>query len=138
MSKYPEPTVGTYIRNKKGEILLVKSPKWKNGVWTIPGGHIEIGESIEETAKRETLEEVGVRIEKVRLFATWEAVFSKEFYKKKHFIFLQCECLIKDGETIKVDNREITKATWFTLEESLKQNLEKYTRKAIEILARGK
>ena len=138
MSKYPEPTVGLFIRNRKEEILLVKSPKWKNEVWTVPGGHIEIGETIEKTAKREALEEVGVKIEKIRLFATWEAIFSKQFYKKKHFIFLQCECLIKEGEKVKIDNREITESAWFSLKKALKQNLERYTRKAIEVLVRGK
>ena len=41
--KFPEPIVGGLIFNKKGELLLVKSPKWLNR-YSIPGGHIEVGE----------------------------------------------------------------------------------------------
>ena len=37
---YPELTVGALILHKSGEILLVKSYKWKD-FWTVPGSHIE-------------------------------------------------------------------------------------------------
>jgi len=54
------------IRNKEGEILLLKKSKKitdKYGgkpYWDIPGGRIEKGCSVVETLKREVLEEVGV------------------------------------------------------------------------------
>ena len=31
--------------------------------WTVPGGHIELGETVEETLKREIKEEIGLEIE---------------------------------------------------------------------------
>lgn len=37
--------------------------------WDIPGGHIEAGESPEETVRRETWEETGVELGSIRLFA---------------------------------------------------------------------
>jgi nucleoside triphosphatase len=45
--EYPEPVVGAFIFNDGGEVLLVKSPKW-DVEYTIPGGHIELGETIEK------------------------------------------------------------------------------------------
>lgn len=50
--KYPEPIVGALIFNNKDEIFLMKSHKWE-GKYVIPGGHIELGETIEEALKRE-------------------------------------------------------------------------------------
>lgn len=53
MQQFPrgiEVVSGTIIRNREGEILLTKSPKWNNK-WVIPGGHIEPGESILHAAK---------------------------------------------------------------------------------------
>ena len=50
---YPEPTVGALIINNKKEILLVKSHKWLNNKYSVPGGHVEIGESFEEAIIRE-------------------------------------------------------------------------------------
>ena len=44
---YPEPTVGALIVNKEGRILLTKSHKWFDK-YTLPGGHIEVGETMKE------------------------------------------------------------------------------------------
>ncbi len=60
--KYPrgvEVVVGVIIENPKGEILLVKSPKWGNK-WTIPGGHVDAGESITQAVIREAKEETSL------------------------------------------------------------------------------
>jgi len=39
------------IEDSEGKILLVKYPKWHNK-WTMPGGHIELGEKIEDLQLR--------------------------------------------------------------------------------------
>jgi hypothetical protein len=44
---FPEPTVGALIVNKEGKILLTKSHKWFDK-YTLPGGHIEVGETMKE------------------------------------------------------------------------------------------
>ena len=64
---YPEPIVGAFILNDNNEILLMVSPKWDNQ-YTVPGGHIEIGETIAETVVRETKEEIGIDIEFIKVF----------------------------------------------------------------------
>lgn len=56
MMKYPEPTVGAIIYNPDNKVLLCKAHKW-NDKYIIPGGHIELGEKMEEALKREILEE---------------------------------------------------------------------------------
>jgi len=84
--KYPEPTVGGLILNTKGELLLVESPKWKRG-YTIPGGHVELGETLVGALHRELKEEVGLKVEEPELLMIQEAIFSKEFYRKRHFVF---------------------------------------------------
>src|SRR6266516_4409321 len=83
---YPEPTVGALIVNKDGKILLTKSHKWFDK-FTLPGGHIEVGETMEEAVKREVKEEVGLAVEVVEFLLMQEAIFAKEFWQKKHFIF---------------------------------------------------
>lgn len=135
MSKYPEPTTGAFIRNKKGALLLVKSPKWGN-YWTVPGGHIEIGETIEESVIREVKEEVGIKVKLLRVFSTLEAIFSKQFHKRKHFIFLQCECLMEKDQPIKLDGREIINYKWFPLESAKKlKNVNEFSKKSIKLLS---
>jgi len=54
------------ILNENGRLLLMK--RTDNGCWGIPGGSMEPGESLEETIKRETLEETGLEIGAMSLY----------------------------------------------------------------------
>lgn len=52
------------------------------GTWTVPGGHLEFGETFEETARREVLEETSITIKDVRLGALTNDMFEPEH---KHY-----------------------------------------------------
>ena len=46
---------------KDGEVLLAKRGKQPNlGLWSLPGGHVELGETLQQAAKRELMEETGI------------------------------------------------------------------------------
>lgn len=127
--KYPELTVGALIVNKKGEILLVKSPKWFDN-YTIPGGHAELGEHLETALIREIQEEVGLDIEIKKLLNWQEAIYSKEFYTPKHFIFFAYYCTT-DNPKVKIDGREIIEFVWIKPEKASKLKIDSFTRKTI-------
>jgi nucleoside triphosphatase len=128
--KYPEPTVGALIVNDAGDILLVQSYKWQN-FWSVPGGHIELGERAEETVKREVKEEVGLDIEPVKMLMVQQAVYSKNFLAPRHFIFLDFLCRTKSS-TVKLDQWEIQESKWVAPEAALKEKLEEFTRNLVE------
>jgi len=117
MAEYPEPVVGAFILNDKNEILLINSPKWDNQ-YTVPGGHIEIGETIAETVIRETKEEVGIDVEFIKVFNHQENIFDPKFHTKKHFIFLDCLCKAKTFD-IKLDGIEAVNSKWFKFDDAL-------------------
>ncbi len=48
-----------------------------NGSWGVPGGAMELGESTEETARRELLEETGLKVDELLLFGVFSG---KELY----------------------------------------------------------
>ena len=133
MKVYPEPIVGAFILNKNNQILLVQSHKWQHGIWHVPRGHIEMGESIEKATIREVKEEVGLDVEFVEVFAVFEAIYPADFARKKHFIFLECKCIAKNDQ-VNIDNDEISRAEWFDIKEIKKINLENFTNKAIKKL----
>jgi len=61
--KYLRATVGAFIENKAGKILLIRSPKWLEGnLWLCPSGGIEYGESPVEACIREAKEETGLEV----------------------------------------------------------------------------
>lgn len=58
------------IRNERGELLL-QERKEPGGRWCFPGGLMELGESLEETARREVFEETALRLGSLRLIGVY-------------------------------------------------------------------
>ena len=59
--KYPNQHEGSTVFFTDGlrVLLLKRSSETYNGMWCLPGGHAESGESDRETAEREVVEEIG-------------------------------------------------------------------------------
>ncbi len=110
----PKVGLGVYIR-KDGKILLGKRKNTHGaGTWSAPGGHLEMNETWEECAKRETLEETGLEIENVRFMTATNDVFPDV---GKHYITLAMAADWKSGEP---QNREPEKCEgwdWFAWDE---------------------
>jgi 8-oxo-dGTP diphosphatase len=68
---------------KDGKILLGKRlSAHGNGEYASPGGHLEFGESFEECARRETMEEAGITIKNVR----FQFLGNLTDYPGKHYV----------------------------------------------------
>src|SRR5215472_14084982 len=63
------PAAVALVTNDAGEILLIR--RTDNGNWALPGGAIEMGESVAEAAVRETFEETGIRVEVTGLLGVY-------------------------------------------------------------------
>ncbi len=102
---FPEPTVGIFIFNPGGELLLTKTHKWR-GKYGIPGGHIELGESAIEAARREAKEETGLEIRDIEYLCWQECIYDEQFWKPRHFIFIDFTARMNGGEVMLNDEAE--------------------------------
>ena len=63
-SKLLHPVVHLHVFNSQGDLYLQKRPAWKDiqpGKWdTAVGGHVDLGESVEQALRREAREELGI------------------------------------------------------------------------------
>jgi ADP-ribose pyrophosphatase YjhB (NUDIX family) len=101
---------------KAGRYLLIKeaAPKWEEK-WFFPGGNVKDGESPEEGAIRETMEEAGCG---VTLNGIVYMRYYPSFFEGKIHIFYAAT-LVGDGIKITGDKHSLS-VKWFTYEELAK------------------
>lgn len=128
---FPEPTVGVFVFNPSGELLLLKSHKWPDQ-YVVPGGHVELGERMEDAVIRETKEETGLDVFDLEFIIFQEFIYDPSFWKPRHFIFFDYAC--KTNFTDVQLNEEAESYVWVTLDEAIKLPLDSYTRVCIEKL----
>jgi nucleoside triphosphatase len=125
---FPEPTVGVFIFNTKGELLLLQSHKWP-GKYVVPGGHVELGERMEHAAIREAKEETGLDIHDLRFLCWQEFVYDPSFWKRRHFIFFDYACRVESTDVVLNDEAE--GHIWIEAEKALDLPIDAYTRVSI-------
>jgi 8-oxo-dGTP diphosphatase len=76
----PRPLVGvSTVVHHEGKVLLVErsKPPWE-GLWSLPGGHVEWGETLRDAAVREVLEETGIVVAILRLIDAVDVIHHDE------------------------------------------------------------
>jgi len=123
---YPEATVGALVVNDRREVLLVTSKKWGDK-YTVPGGHIELGERAEDAIVREVKEETGLDCVAVELLIVQQAIYPKDYHKHEHYLFMDYVCRATSSD-VRLDGRELQSYIWVKAEDALKLDLEEFTR----------
>ena len=95
-SKLLHPVVHLHVFNKAGDIYLQKRPEWKDiqpGHWdTAVGGHIDLGENVDQALHREVDEELGITFEEAEALPSY--VFESERERELVYPFR----LVYEGE----------------------------------------
>jgi len=133
--KYPEPAVSALIIAPTGQVLFIQSPKWGNR-WSLPAGHVELGERTEDAIVREVKEETGLDVKPIELLTVQEAVFPVEFHERRHFISIDYLCRVQDPR-IELDGLELHGCLWVDPDEALDLDMLHLSRNVlVEYLAR--
>jgi 8-oxo-dGTP diphosphatase len=106
----PKVGVGVIVI-KDGKVLLGKRKgAHGEGSWAFPGGHLEFGESIEDCAKREVMEEVGITIKQIEKFTFTNDIFAEE---NKHYITCYVRAMYDSGEVQIMEPHKCEGWDWF-------------------------
>ena len=107
-----EKSCGGIVINNKNEILLVHHNK---GHWDLPKGHVEEGETEEQTAIREVKEETGIDVEVDSNFRYTTKYSPKEGVMKEVVFFLARNL----NSATKAQEEEVSEVKWFTFKEAI-------------------
>jgi len=133
--EYPDqPLVGVgAIIIDAGRVVLVKRghPPLA-GEWSIPGGVLEVGETVREAAIREALEETGLTVEPGELLGVFDRVVRDEAGRTQyHYVLIDFLCHRIAGDPHGAG--DAVEARWFTKEEAARLPLPKDTAEVIRL-----
>ncbi len=124
MKTYPKIAVGGIII-RGNEILLGKRrDKPDRYKWAIPGGKLELNETLEDGLKREMLEETGLTVEVKNIVGISEIII-----KNFHYVILDYMCIPQDG--VEKAGSDALKLKYFHME-SLGDDVNESTREFVK------
>lgn len=131
-NKKPKGTVSyatLLLMNEKSEVLLLrrKGASFGNGLYSLPGGKIESGETALEAVKREVQEEIGINIEQCNLVH----VVDRQGPETEFYVFV-FKPLIWQGTPLNGELDKCDDLSWFSLDK-LPSNIIPAHRQAIEL-----
>ena len=115
---FPQVGVGAVVF-KDGKVLLVKrgTPPSK-GLWAIPGGRLTLGETLQQAAEREILEETGIVIRAAKPIYTFDVIERDDAGSIQfHYVIVDLEAEYISGEPHAGDDAD--EAAWISSEDFL-------------------
>jgi 8-oxo-dGTP diphosphatase len=95
----PIPGVAGVVIDGNRVLLSVRGKAPSEGKWGLPGGAVEVGETVREAVVREILEETGVTVKPVKLITVFDSIHRDEDDRVRyHYVLFEYLCEYVSGE----------------------------------------
>jgi ADP-ribose pyrophosphatase YjhB (NUDIX family) len=99
--EYPDSPiagVGAVIVHEGKVLLIQRAQEPLRGEWSLPGGALELGETIEEAVRREVLEETGLIVEPIAVVEVFDRISrDEEMRVRYHYVLIDFLCRVTGG-----------------------------------------
>lgn len=118
MSKTSENTVrvgiGVFVCKDGKFLMLRRQGSHGNDSWSLPGGHLEFGETFDTTARREVKEETHLEIKNIRFAAVTNDLFIED---NKHYATIWVISDWASGELQNSEPEKCSAQSWHTFDD---------------------
>ena len=108
--------VGGVVVHENRVLLVQRGTEPLKGQWTIPGGLIDVGETLREAVIREVLEETGLAIEPIELIELLDRIHREDDRVRYHYVIADYLCRLVSGTALAASDaaavRWVERAEW--------------------------
>jgi ADP-ribose pyrophosphatase YjhB (NUDIX family) len=90
--------VGAVIVHEERVLLVQRGTEPMKGRWSIPGGLVELGETLADGVRREVLEETGLVVEPVALVELLDRIHREDTRIRYHYVIADYLCRVTGGQ----------------------------------------
>lgn len=102
---HPIPSCNALIRDGERILLVLRGRPPFQGYWSLPGGGVELGETLAEAVIREVREETGLLVEPIRSLGHADAINYDEAGRVQfHYLIMHFECQLLGGDLSAADD----------------------------------
>ncbi len=113
---HPRVAVGAVVFKENRVLLVRRGQPPAEDLWAIPGGSVEIGETLQQAAEREIWEETGIRIRAAKPVYTFDVIERDESQGIRfHYVIIDLSADYVSGELAAGD--DAVEARWVSAEE---------------------
>ena len=132
--QYPERPVlgvGALIIEDNKILLVERGGEPLKGYWSLPGGAVETGETLEQAVRREVLEETGLSVSPVKMVTIFERIMNDmDGRAEYHYVLVDYLCRVDSGEP--VASSDVAAVAWVPKHELAALHLTEGTLNVIE------
>ena len=112
--RYPERPVlgvGALILRRNSILLVERGRSPLKGQWSLPGGVLETGETLDEGLRREVHEETGLAVRPLFVHEIFERIMrDKSGRAEYHYVLVDYVCKVVSGDLLPAD--DVDKVAW--------------------------
>jgi len=113
---HPAVGVGAVVVRGGKALIIKRAHEPRQGEWSLPGGMLELGESLADAARREIKEETGLDVELGPIIETFDRVHrDAEGRIRYHFVIVDFVCWSQDGDAVPGSDAE--DVAWVTADQ---------------------